>query len=263
MCGTRLKNMHDLGRGIYLYLKLLKGLAITFLIMSAFAIPSLILSFAGARLDNTGTVQSSTLGRSTIANIDQGSVTMIQNGPDVTVSTRFVDYTVNVTFSTAPLNVTWVGGSNSTNVTAQGAVPEIMSIPTTQTKRVVNMSLTWPVRSVAQLAFGTLKPKEISMMVSCLDAVQILVLLGFIVWYRALISRTEKYHKTTVEVSDYAVFVRGLPKDATEEEIKEHFNMLYALDRSDWEYPGHCGGCWGKKVSRHPEDITDEVSERE
>lgn len=45
---------------------------------------------------------------------------------------------------------------------------------------------------------------------------------------------------SVITASDYAVFVQGLPRDATEEEILEHFNQLYDLRKPDWVFPSSC-----------------------
>lgn len=43
-------------------------------------------------------------------------------------------------------------------------------------------------------------------------------------------------HKEDTSVCDYAVMVRGLPRDSTFEEVLHHFSTLYALNTSDWKF---------------------------
>lgn len=52
-------------------------------------------------------------------------------------------------------------------------------------------------------------------------------------------------------VNDYAVLVSGLPADATADEVRDHFNALYALDEPDWEHGGYCCGTIRRKTSRY------------
>ena len=89
-----------------------------------------------------------------------------------------------------------------------------------------------------------------------------LVFLGLALWLQQQIRLTENGEgKETLSASDYTIFVRGLPADATKQEIVAHFSNLYALDRADWQFPGYCCCChiWSKKT-RLPEDITDRGS---
>lgn len=53
--------------------------------------------------------------------------------------------------------------------------------------------------------------------------------------------------------SDYAVFVRGLPRDVTEDEVREHFSKLYNLRSDDWVYNSSCRSCcwYGRKTARN------------
>lgn len=45
--------------------------------------------------------------------------------------------------------------------------------------------------------------------------------------------RAERHR--TASIQDYAVQIRGLPHDATEKEVVEHFSSLYPLDKPDWK----------------------------
>ena len=101
-----------------------------------------------------------------------------------------------------------------------------------------------------------------SLVVVLCDIACCIVFLCLSMWLRSEILNAEKGSgKETLSASDYTVFVRGLPDDATREEITVHFSHLFALDRPDWSDPGYC--CclhiWNKK-SRMPEDITDKGS---
>jgi hypothetical protein len=65
---------------------------------------------------------------------------------------------------------------------------------------------------------------------------------------------------SVVGTKDYAVAVRGLPEDAKEEEIVQHFNNLYAINggTEDWTYEGSCCGLVNAKTyQRGPDSILD------
>lgn len=62
-----------------------------------------------------------------------------------------------------------------------------------------------------------------------------------------------------VSSQEYAIQVKGLPPDATEEEIVAHFNGLYAINGAeDWTYRGDCcGSINAKTFKRNPKTIID------
>lgn len=61
---------------------------------------------------------------------------------------------------------------------------------------------------------------------------------------------------SNIKASDYSVFVRGLPKDVTQQEILDHFNALYDLGEQDWTFEGY--RCWiGRKMIRRPREDTE------
>ena len=216
ICGTRAKDLEELGTGFALYFALLRGLCVTFFICSLMSIPGMVFAGIGGRLSLIDSIESSTLGYVTIANIDQG-----------TASTTWSNYTsVNATTSNATATTT--------------------------------VSVVAPMSAVLSVFTGDVAdPKHVAYVLTGCDCGVVLTILIFAFWFSRQISSYEGRYKETVTASDYAIFVHGLPKDATKEEILAHFDGLYALDRPDWEHKGQCGGCCGKKVARRPEDITD------
>lgn len=46
--------------------------------------------------------------------------------------------------------------------------------------------------------------------------------------------------RENLTASDFAVFVRNLPTDATEQEVREHFSKLYRLDEAEPLRRGCC-----------------------
>lgn len=65
---------------------------------------------------------------------------------------------------------------------------------------------------------------------------------------------TDAHH---VRARDYAVLVRGLPKDAHEADVRRHFSDLFQLSDPDWEFRGYCCGLFCSKESRLPQDLED------
>ncbi|CAE7509032.1 unnamed protein product [Symbiodinium sp. KB8] len=47
-----------------------------------------------------------------------------------------------------------------------------------------------------------------------------------------------------VNMSDYSVHVMGLPEDATEQQVRAHFDRLYNLRKPDWVYESSCAECF-------------------
>ncbi|MBN8095869.1 RNA-binding protein, partial [Vibrio vulnificus] len=55
---------------------------------------------------------------------------------------------------------------------------------------------------------------------------------------------TDRIEGTAISPSDYAVYVQGLPENATEDDVEQHFNKLYNLREPDWTYDGTCLTCY-------------------
>jgi hypothetical protein len=84
---------------------------------------------------------------------------------------------------------------------------------------------------------GKLSPNTTSAVITYADVVYSLVFLLFLVRWRARISSlATEIDEEVITVSDYAVMVKGLPADATAEEILAHFNGLYDLSKEDWVF---------------------------
>ena len=84
----------------------------------------------------------------------------------------------------------------------------------------------------------------------------------FSFWYvlsmqKSVKEKFDKLNRDTVTIADYSVFVRGLPHDATHDEILEHFNNLYKLDGESWEDKGWCCGLLARHKPHDPAEIVD------
>jgi hypothetical protein len=74
---------------------------------------------------------------------------------------------------------------------------------------------------------------------SILTIMEILQAFAFFctIWHlkRRLKAVLAELSKDVTSVTDYAVMIRNLPKDTTEEELIAHFSNLYPLDKPDWK----------------------------
>ncbi len=84
------------------------------------------------------------------------------------------------------------------------------------------------------------------------DMIGCLLFILFIVVLRDRVSvLSRKVDGANITTADYSVLVRGLPKDATVEDVIAHFNGLYNLEEPDWVYSGRMAQCWlGRKTTR-------------
>lgn len=93
---------------------------------------------------------------------------------------------------------------------------------------------------------------EAGQIVSLSDWLACIVFLLFIAFVRQQIvlveTMTNENHTT---LADYSVFVRGLPADATDDEIIDHFNELYQLSEDDVR-PPPCPLCCKNRVRPAP-----------
>lgn len=87
----------------------------------------------------------------------------------------------------------------------------------------------------------SIQETDAALIVMGLVFVNAIVLFLFVMWYPAFVERvTRQADESHVTTSDYAIYVRGLPEDATEEEVVDHFNNLYDLWGEDWVYRRCC-----------------------
>lgn len=73
----------------------------------------------------------------------------------------------------------------------------------------------------------------------CVAFIVLIILLA-----RLLVASKEETEQHNVSARDYAVFVTGLPRDATEADVREHFSGLYNLQAPDWTYPSKFQELW-------------------
>lgn len=122
------------------------------------------------------------------------------------------------------------------------------SIPAPQCSNATSVSISLPFAGSSTYA-----SKDIGLGIAVMDLVASVVFLLFIALFRGKLElMTMLSEGNVVTSSHYTVMVRGLPPDATEFEVLQHFNDLYDLASDDWTDPGSCCGLVGRKSSRRP-----------
>ncbi|KAG6974829.1 hypothetical protein JG688_00002864 [Phytophthora aleatoria] len=94
----------------------------------------------------------------------------------------------------------------------------------------------------------TSNPKTVTWIVTLTDVLYSFFFLCFLLFYsfraKKAINEHQNKHLTPAR---YAVMVRGLPRDATEKEILDHFNNLYDLNKDEEYRKLWFGCCWGRR----------------
>ncbi|KAG3098209.1 hypothetical protein PI124_g17348 [Phytophthora idaei] len=94
----------------------------------------------------------------------------------------------------------------------------------------------------------TSNPKTVTWIVTFTDVLYSFFFLCFLLFYsfraKKAINEHQNKHLTPAR---YAVMVRGLPRDATEKEILDHFNNLYDLNKDEEYRKLWFGCCWGRR----------------
>jgi hypothetical protein len=75
------------------------------------------------------------------------------------------------------------------------------------------------------------------------DLVSMLLFVRMYSQFQSLINETvEQDDDDKISASDFGVWVTGLPPDATEDAIRQHFDDRYDCDKDGWNYyPNRCG----------------------
>ncbi len=98
--------------------------------------------------------------------------------------------------------------------------------------------------------WGALSPstaysgRQISAIIMAVDFTCVWLFLLFILFlYGRIRSVTAEVDSNVITAADYAVYVQGLPLDATEDEVRVHFDKLYNLRERDWVFLSSCRRC--------------------
>ncbi|OWZ23381.1 Transmembrane protein [Phytophthora megakarya] len=90
----------------------------------------------------------------------------------------------------------------------------------------------------------TSNPKVVTWIVTLCDVLYSFIFMCFLFFYSYRAKKAIKEHQNKhLTPARYAVMVRGLPTDATEKEILDHFNDLYDLNKRE-TYRKLWFGCW-------------------
>ncbi|KAA0162101.1 hypothetical protein FNF28_04847 [Cafeteria roenbergensis] len=82
---------------------------------------------------------------------------------------------------------------------------------------------------------GAFTESDLAMVVTYSVLVNALLFVGFVWWYPKFVSAQRRLaDEAVISAADYTVEVRGLPPDATEEQVRTHFSRLYNLWEDDW-----------------------------
>ncbi|KAF4130479.1 hypothetical protein GN958_ATG20373 [Phytophthora infestans] len=94
----------------------------------------------------------------------------------------------------------------------------------------------------------TSNPKTVTWIVTLTDVLYSFFFMCFLLFYSYRATKAIKEHQNKhLTPARYAVMVRGLPKDATEKQILDHFNNLYDLHKDEEYRKLWFGCCWGRR----------------
>ncbi|GMF10420.1 unnamed protein product [Phytophthora lilii] len=97
----------------------------------------------------------------------------------------------------------------------------------------------------------TTDPEKVAWIVTSIDAIYSFVFLVVYLAFRRHARRAIDAHQNEhLTPAKYAIFVRGLPPDATAREVLEHFNSRYDPTQEERYYPLWLGCCWGRRPRR-------------
>lgn len=90
---------------------------------------------------------------------------------------------------------------------------------------------------------GRLSEHDMSMWIMYSVLANLVFYVLVLIFYSNMVKRVERQaDEANVTPSDYSVLVRGLPRDATRDELVEHFSELYNLWKEDWVSATCCNG---------------------
>ncbi|KAG1702186.1 hypothetical protein DVH05_009976 [Phytophthora capsici] len=97
----------------------------------------------------------------------------------------------------------------------------------------------------------TSDPEKVAWIVTSSDAIYSFVFLVVYLLFRRRAKRAIDAHQNEhLTPAKYAIFVRGLPPDATAREVLDHFNSRYDPTQEEVYYPLWLGCCWSRKPRR-------------
>jgi hypothetical protein len=99
-------------------------------------------------------------------------------------------------------------------------------------------------RSTPILPDTSVELTDASLVVAACDAAVSIALMVFLfVFFRTIRQVEDQIADNNLETANFSVMVRGLPTEATKDDVLEHFDSLYNLRQPDWTFKGYCCGC--------------------
>ena len=204
----------QLGVGVALYFKTLKALAAVFCVLTALSLPMWAFYVTGLRMQ-TRLPDPLKVGHSSIGNI--GPLTY---DAAVALKTSF-----SCPSSSLSSNLTSVFISSLTSGNVSGFTSSVLCALYANPELV---GLTYFSSTSLSL---TVEATQAAYVLTVFDLLQVLVLLLFTLILKGETERFVSYaERKNVSAADYTVYVRGLPRDATLDEVRDHFSRLFALD---------------------------------
>ncbi|OWZ12226.1 Transmembrane protein [Phytophthora megakarya] len=97
----------------------------------------------------------------------------------------------------------------------------------------------------------TSDPETVAWIVTSSDAIYSFVfLIVYLLFRRHARHSIDAHQNEHLTPAKYAIYVRGLPSDATSREVLEHFNSRYDPTQEETYYPLWFGCCWGRRPRR-------------
>eukprot|EP00753_Platysulcus_tardus_P022558 PLAT9771.1.p1 GENE.PLAT9771.1~~PLAT9771.1.p1 ORF type:complete len:1198 (+),score=594.86 PLAT9771.1:165-3596(+) len=219
------RSLSAMGPGTILYFKLLKQLSIVFLVMSILAAPAILLSFSGRKIS---TEDRDALGLSTFTAGNIGDQSELACGGEDCADATAAAAAGNDS------SIVSVGGVTFNTTVIHYSVAGLLALPSTTA----------------------------SLIISASDILYTLVFFVFAVVYQSSVRRVaEDADADLTSLADYSVVVTGLPRDATEEQIRDHFSRLFGLDSDSGWAAARRGGCCGGHRPDRPEPGTAPVAD--
>jgi len=254
---TRSKDLAPLGAGVNLYLNLLCYLAVLMLLLSVLAVPTFLLAMDGSRIPDED-MDPMGLGKFTLGN--NGAWFPLY----FSLSLRlFVYRRSGGGWGCWVVHASMFFRTTCAHVFLNWTMPALCT-GFAEVATNTNATAATHNATVVTMAGRELTSIEASRILTAADFIGSVLILFFILFFKWRISAlTHALADHTINMGDYAVFVKGLPKDATKEEVLNHFNSLYDLSKPGWTFKGYC--CClrvnGRKTGRPPVENKAPVSD--
>ena len=221
-CSFNDDDFAQLGVGIALYFKTLKALSAVFCVMTALSLPMWAIYFTGSRM------QARLPDPMRVGHLSVGNVGPLTYDAALTLKATFACPTaLNITNATATAALQAAGNLSALPV---ALLCELYANPELVGQTFFKMT--------SGLNF-TLTGEQAAYVLTFFDFVQMVVLLLFVAILGGETSRFLAFaERKNISAADFSVYVRGLPKDVTADEVRDHFSRLFALDGSGVDVNG-------------------------